>query len=221
MFEQQEENIEKSELELAIENRERKCIEFNVPNILGGQKVPLGKLRIRLATEAEQTKAASRAYEKYLKSDIKHDGNSDILENMKTCHILHSVCLDINSELPAFKAGPDWMSNNLGVDEIGILLANYNEVQRKFNPSKPEFDIDSLKQFSAYCSANSESRQPNRFIEQMPREGLAEIAERIAILYDLESKDNIKTMEQLRQANEEIDKLNDELAKLKAKSKKA
>lgn len=171
---------ELSELELAIEGRVRKTFEFEVPNVLGNGKKPLGKLRMRVPTALEQEKAIKKALDYAAKSEIPID--SEGLEAIKTCHILYVICLHITLERPAFP-GPEWMFKNLGVREIGILMANYYEMMRVVEPIEFDFGTDKLKSFAKLCYDYRNNDAPNIFLQSVTRDGIAEIAIRMGILY--------------------------------------
>lgn len=169
-----------SELELAIANRTRKTFEFEVPNILGHSKQPLGKIRMRPATLLEQEQAIKEAYAYADRLGSSRD--EDSMDNIKTNHILHKVCLHITLDRPAFK-GPAWMIENLGMQEIAILLNNYNEILRVVNPVKFDFDTERLQAFAELCSKHGDTEGPNLFLQELNRDAVAEIAIRIGILY--------------------------------------
>ena len=171
---------ELSELELAIINRERKTFEFDILDILGNTKKPLGKVKMRVATLFEQEEAIKGAQEYAEKNCSNLDPDSYV--NIKHCFILHKVCLRIGSNVPAFY-GPVWMIKNLGTQEIARLLNNYHEVLRIVNPSVFDFSNDKLKAFAEICAAYNDSDAPNIFLQDFSRSEVAEVAIRLGILY--------------------------------------
>jgi hypothetical protein len=172
--------VELSELEQAIIGRQRKAFEFEVPDVLGHNKKPLGKIRMRVATLAEQEKSIKEA-DAYAEKNVSLR-DPDAFENIKIAHVLHKVCLRINSDVPAFP-GPDFMIKNLGLQELAILSNNYNEMLRVVNPAKFNFDTVTLKAFAELCSKHEDTNGPNMYLQDYSRDHVAEIAIRIACLY--------------------------------------
>lgn len=178
-------DIELSELELAIENRQRKTHEFDVPDVLGQTGKSLGQVKMRIATVAEQDQAIREAHayaEKVARSAGSAAMDPDLLENAKTAHILHKVCRSVKTDSPAFSS-PDWMLSKMSVYELGILLNRYNEMVRAANPIEFKFGTEELEAFALLCSNLSDTNAPNSFLQDFSRDQVAEIAIRIAILY--------------------------------------
>lgn len=177
-----------SELELAIQNRERKAYPFEIKDMLGGTGKPLGKVEIRVATVAEQETAMVKARE-YIAEKAKEDqtflNDPDIVENAKTAHILHQVCRRPATNAykgPAFQS-PAWMLQNFGAVELGSILNAYNEVVRVSRPEKPVFHADFMRAFAKHCSENSGSKEPNEWLEQLNSQDVAEMLVCMAIMY--------------------------------------
>lgn len=186
---------ELSELEQAIETRERKAHEFEVPDILGQSGKALGKVRMVIPTIAEQDQAVKEAYAYAAKIGTT---DLDVIQNAKTAHILHKVCKSMKSNAPAFSS-PEWMLKKLAAFELGILLNNYNEMVRKAKePIEVEFDSERLQAFAVWCANSHNSKEPNQFLQNYNTEQITEIAVRMAILYHEVStrlKSEIKALE--------------------------
>lgn len=174
-------NTELSELELAIENRERKTYEFDIPDVLGQSGQPIGKVRMRIATVAEQDLAIKEAYAYANKMEI---SDPDLMSNAKAAHILHKVCRNAKSNAPAFSS-PKWMLEKMSAYELGVLNNNYNEMVRAAKKNIDlEFDSQMLEAFAQFCGNLSNSKEPNKFLQNYNSEQIAEIAIRMAILYN-------------------------------------
>ena len=173
-------DTELSEVERAAQDRVRKTFEVEIPDILGHNKKPLGKIRMREATMAEQEETIKKAYEYASKNVSLKDPDS--YENIKTVFMLHKVCLNITSDRPAF-VGPEWMLKHFGVQELAILLNNYNEIKRVINSEKRIFDTPTLEAFAELCAKYTHSDAPNIFLNELNRDAVAEIAIRIGVLY--------------------------------------
>jgi hypothetical protein len=180
-------NEELSELEIAINNRKRKTFEFDVPDVLGHNKKPLGKIRMRAATLLEQEKSITEAHAYAAKLGTS-SSDEDSFGNIKTVHILHKVCLKMNSDMVCFP-GPGYMLEKLGREEVAILLNNYNEMTRVISQIDCGFDTETLKAFSELCAAHGSTDAPNIFLQNLSRDQVAEIAIRIGILYHELSKE--------------------------------
>lgn len=178
-------DTELSELESLLENRTRKTVEFDVPDILGQSGQSLGKVKMRIATVYEQDTAIREAHG-YAELVAKNNGaaaiDSDLLENAKTAHILHKVCRNAKTDAPAFSS-PKWMLEKMSVYELGILLNSYNEMVRAANPVDWRFDNQDLEAFAELCSKQSGTSIPNMYLAKYQSAQIAEIAIRMAILY--------------------------------------
>lgn len=178
---------ELSELELAIQNRERKTFECEIQDVLGNSGKPLGKVFVRIATISEQEKAILES-NKYIEEKSKEAptvvSDLDFTQNVKTTHILHKVCLKKrgNIFMPAFST-PKWMLENLGALELGSLLDYYNEVVRVASNVKSKFSPDTLKAFAKFCSENTSSREPNEYLSKMSYDETAEALVLMSIMY--------------------------------------
>lgn len=179
-------DIELSELEKAIDGRERKSFVFEVPDVLGQSGKSLGQVKMRIATVAEQDQAIRDAHayaEKIAKNAGAASVDPDLLENAKTANILHKVCRNSKTDSPAFSS-PEWMLKKMSVHELGILLNNYNEMKKAaMRPLHFEFDTVQLEAFAQLCGDMSNSSLPNIYLQNYNEDQIAEIAIRMAILY--------------------------------------
>lgn len=171
-----------SELEQALENRVRKSFEFEVMDYLGGSKKVLGKIRIRVATLAEQNEALYLAH-KYIEKiarDSQAAMDPDVVNTAKAVFILWKVCLHPTENIPIFQRGPEWMMKNLSTDEIGKIMEYYQTVLREFSP----FDLDLSEQkviaIAEACAATAETDAPNIILSKFTTDQKAELIIRIS-----------------------------------------
>lgn len=184
-----EKDSELSELELAIQKRERKMFPCQLPDVLGMSGKSLGEVLLRVPTVAEQEKAIVES-NKYIQEKSKETPNvmsdPDFFQNVKTAHILHKVCFVKSKEgfkpRAAFKS-PAWMIENLGAMEIGALLDAYNEVIRSASNNKSKFSPENLRALAKYCHANTASKEPNEFLSKMSYEDVSEALVLMSIMY--------------------------------------
>lgn len=188
--------IELSELEQAIANRERKCFEFEVLDYIGGTKKPLGKIRIRIATVAEQDDAIYQAHN-YVQKVAKESNatyDPDLLENAKTAFILQKVCLRPNDNIPIFAQGAAWMLKNMSTDELAKILEYYNTVLREFSPFDLDLSYEKVMAIAEACAATAHTDAPNIILSKFTSDQKAELIIRISQKY-AESQNKVKELE--------------------------
>lgn len=203
-----EETEELSELELAIKSRKRKAFLEDVVDVAGFSKKPLGKVRIRLATLDEQDKSLKQA-EKYIKENNIYD--SDSIENIKTCFILHKVCLRYSPErtdedqldVPAFPTAK-YMIENLTLHEVASLLAKYREIERLSNP-KTTLTTEEMREFARMCYENMNNEVPNAVLKSLDHVSVANLAVCIGIMYHELNKAYEKVIQEKIELQEKLE----------------
>lgn len=137
------ENIEASELWLALTAvpRPHRIVDF--PRNLPGTNEPVGKLAIWPLTQEEQMASnaeADRFMKELLKNPQKKDeanlGYHHTFTNETAVQVLFRACRDPNSknfEKPAFPS-PGLLRAKLTADEIGVLFNSYLRVQSEVGP---------------------------------------------------------------------------------------
>ena len=176
-------DYEYSELELALMTRPKKHFEFQVVDVMGNGGKPIGKIRICHPSAKQQDQATDEAYA-YLEKVRKSKGaliDETTVVNAKTTFLLHKVCKHIQFDRPAFKSA-EWMLEQMSPYELGVLLANFNEVVRVTNPVDFDFDAEKLDAFAKLCYHNADTNAPNEFLAQLKTEYIAELAVRLGIM---------------------------------------
>ncbi len=176
-----------SELAKALSARERRAFEFDTAGFLGLGGAPLAKIKIRVATKAEQDRAVLAAY-KYIADlaanvglDAAAAADRDLLVDAKTCHILFAVCRDANN--PAYPAfpGPKWMMDHLSADELAVLLSCYAEALRMTGTIEMDLSAERLDGLVTALAASADSDAPNLHLLRFTREQLTELCVRLAL----------------------------------------
>lgn len=175
----------KSALVQAIEAHERKLFEFDAGAFMGISGKPIGKYKIRVATKAEADRAlvAAHRYVHEITGGMETAvRDSDILNDAKTCHILHQACRDSDSpsDFPAFPS-PRWMIEHLSTEQIAVLLNHYNECVKQEGPMRTELSNDTVEALASLCVNLSETDLPNAALVQCGREYLSELCIRLSL----------------------------------------
>lgn len=176
----------KNPLVLALEARlaERPTFEFDATSFMGPGQKPLGKVRLRVATKAEQDRAviaAHRYAEEIGKGGTAAISDDDILRDAKTAFILHDVCRQADDpKYPAF-LGPKWMMDHLSVDEIGVLLNHYNEVLAKSGPVVSDFSDATVDALASVLAEHAGNNLPDYTLARYTRAQLADLCVLLAL----------------------------------------
>ena len=193
--------IQKSNLALAIEQRERNSHEFDVQGFFGVGNKEVHKVSIRVNTKSEEDAAVVAAH-KYSKAvsegllDARQDG--DILSDGKAIEALFRACRAAGEEdgidYPAFP-GPQWMRKNLTTDQIATLLNLYQEVRRVEAPVPWTLTNDSVLNMAKVCAKASNTEIPDDYLGSRPKEWVTQafiiLSERFFTLveeFELEDK---------------------------------
>lgn len=117
----------KSAVALAIQERKRPLHEFDIGGFFGLGGKAIAKVKIRVATKAEADQAVVGAH-RYVKEIAGEIIDRDLLDDAKTCHILHAVVRDADDPevFPAF-ASPQWVRDQMSTDQLACILNLYNE----------------------------------------------------------------------------------------------
>lgn len=135
------EEIEPSELWLALTTLPRPTKEIPIPRNFPGTETPIGNIVMWPLTQEEQMAAnaeADRWTKNLLKDPQKKDeanlGYQHTYTNEVAVQVLYRACRDVkNIERPAFPS-PTLMRQKLSTDEIGVLFSEYCTVQAELGP---------------------------------------------------------------------------------------
>lgn len=116
---------------------------------------PLGQIAIRVLTQEEQANAAAEALkttrrkmgEDSTKPVPGEDGDAfqNVYGNIAACEVLQRACRNPEDlERPFFPSSGE-MRKHLSVDEIGVLMASYHEVQARLGPIMATMTDDEYK----------------------------------------------------------------------------
>lgn len=183
--------IELTELEQALLGRTRRTFEFEFKDYIGGTKLPLGKIRIRVATVEEQEQALIAAHE-YIVRKTKENKSSpsmeaatnaasdyDFINNVKAAFILHKVCLHPTADRVIF-SGPEAMMKAMSVDELAKVFEYYQAVLKEFSPFDLELTEEKVEAIAEACAATAETDAPNIVLSHWTTAQKAELIIRLS-----------------------------------------
>lgn len=184
----------KSPLVKAIEARPRKTHLFRVNEFLGLPGPEVHHVEIRVAVKEEENRAVDRArsYVKSLAANEESRTDPDLIDDAKTCHILHTVCREAgNPEIGGAFLSPEWMVKHFTTDHIACLLNLYNEVRKKEGPSPKELTDEVIESAFGLCVSGIESDEaiPQMVLASWNRETLSEAFVAMSIKLDVTRRD--------------------------------
>lgn len=111
----------------------------------GADGAPVAQLRVWVLTQEEQIIAAAsaekqtrdilkRASQDVPKSDEAREGYEAVYGNCAACEVLFRACRNLEDPKRNFFPSVVKMRETLTVDELGVLMNVYNEVQSKLGP---------------------------------------------------------------------------------------
>ncbi len=173
-----ESECEKSELALAIEQRERKLYPFDVQGFLalGDREVP--KLEIRALTKSEENLALVAAHvhaKAYAKDDADTRGDTDLLDDLKLCEALQRACFVAGDKtkgghpIQAFPGGK-WMEKHNSSEQIAVLHNLLMEVRKAESPMLWDIDMETVLSLAEGCAKTRDGNMPEVVLASCSRE---------------------------------------------------
>lgn len=148
----------KSPLMQAIEARARKTHLFQVNEFLGLPGPEVHHIEIRVATKEEENRAVDLAHS-FVKANASNEESRkdpDFLDDVKSCHILHTVCREAgNAELGGAFLGCEWMVKHFTTDHIACLLNLYREVRKAEGPAPKELNDETVEAILGACGQSA------------------------------------------------------------------
>lgn len=174
------ETEEKSEIALAIEQRERKLYEFDVEGFfaLGDKKIP--KLAIRALTKAEENSAIIAAHasaKEWAKGDNDARSDADLLDDLKLKESLQRACFVAGQTtkgghpIQAFPGGR-WMERNMSTEQLAVLHNLQLEVRKAESPLLWEIKLEDIRSLAEGCAKTRDSNMPELLLAPCSREYL-------------------------------------------------
>lgn len=172
--------VEKSELALLIEQRERKLYPFDVAGFLGlgGKEVPrLGFRSLKKIEENSACEAAHVTVEKYAKGDKDTRADNDLLDDLKLCECLQRACYLPDQKtknghpIQAFPGGR-WLEENFSTEEIAVLHNHLLEVCKAESPMLWDIKLEDVMSLAEGCAKAKETDLPETMLSVATREWL-------------------------------------------------
>jgi hypothetical protein len=171
---------EKSEIALAIEQRERKLHEFDVEGFfgLGGKKIP--KLAIRVLTKFEENQAIVAAHansKEWARGDNDARADADLLDDLKLKEALRRACFVAGvatkggHPIQAFPGGR-WMEQNLTTEQLAVLHNLLLEARKSESPMLWEIKMQDVLSLAEGCAKTCGSDMPEAMLSVCSREYL-------------------------------------------------
>lgn len=179
-MEQQTEPTGKSELALAIEQRERKLHEFEVQGFFGLGDKPIHKIGMRVAFKDDEDRAliAAHTWMKQKAGELDEAlRDNDLIGDTKLVEILNRVCFSVEEKTkagvpyPAFPS-PQWMKSNLTTDQLAVLINLYHEVRKVEGPMLWDIGLDKVREIAEACYAHRAGPIPEQLLAPCSREWL-------------------------------------------------
>lgn len=192
----------KSEVVAQLEARKRKLFDFEAQNFVGPGQGVIGKVKVRVATKAEQDRAIVSAHQyvaRLTKGTEQAATDNDILMDAKTVHILHTVVRDADSPdaITAFPS-PQWMMEHLSRDEISVLLNHYNYVAAQCTPLQVDISEERVDAIAEFCAQHAGDDLSTIRLLTCDREYLTELVVALSVkLKNLEAANDINASKDL------------------------
>lgn len=190
----------RGELAKALAERKPRYHEFDAGSLVTIGDKPVGKVKVRLATKAEQDAAlvAAHKYVKRITAEAPAAAeDSDILDDAKNAYILATVMRDAESP-DAFPAVPhgEFLMQKTTTHEIAAMLNAYTEVVRREQHTLTDVTDAGIEQMAlAIVELEDEGRDPQEALMRGSREFLAEAVISLSRFYvdAAEERDALKT----------------------------
>lgn len=187
----------KSSLVAAIEEKNKRrnldAVEYDVAGFFGFGGEAVHKVKVRVATKAEQDQALLEAYaaiENAAKKAESLRSDVDYCNGKKAVMLLGEAIRDARdpNSLSAFPS-PEWIEENLTPDQIAILLNLYNREVAKAAPAAIKFDADQVETLMSVCGTAYETDLPERALLHFSRDQMVELFIQASIVARVRSEE--------------------------------
>ncbi len=205
-------NVEASELWLALTQIPRPHKMVDIPRCFPGTDTPVGQVAMWPLTQEEQMAVnaeADRFTKKLLQDPQKRDeanlGYQHTFANEVAVQILSRVCRDVKDlSKPAFPS-PKQMRQHLTADEVGVMFSQYLVIQLELGPIVAEMSDEEMEGWikrivvggSAFPFASLSAEAQSRLVLFM--------ASRLCSLQTATSLPGLPLEEQLQSAAEDLE----------------
>jgi hypothetical protein len=171
---------EKSEIALAIEQRERKLHPFDVRGFLGLGDKEIPKLAIRYLLKHEENLALVAAHasaKEYARDDNDARSDAELLDDLKLAEALQRACYvdgkttKQGHPIQAFPGGR-WMEKNFSTEQIAILHNLQFEVRKAEHPLLWDIELEDVRAVAEGCARTRETDIPEAMLARYSREHL-------------------------------------------------
>lgn len=172
---------QQSPIALAIEQRGRKFVPFDVQGFFGLRGEDILKIDFRVPVAGEEDTAVIAAHD-YAAKRAQGDAapaaqDLDLLDSAKLVEVLHRCCFQHAEDAkpdavryPAFDGGPKWMRDNLTKDQIAALYNCLLEVKQAASPLRNTIDLPTVERLARACWVARETDVPEMVLADCDRE---------------------------------------------------
>lgn len=175
-----DEEVYKSEIAAAIEQRERKLYEFDVGGFFSLGDRPVPRLAIRALTKSEENAALVAAHalaKEWARGDADTRSDADLLDDLKLKEALQRACFVAGKTtkgghpIQAFPGGR-WMEDHFTTEQIAVLHNLLLEVRRAESPLLWSIELADVMALAEGCAKTRDSDMPEALLASCSREYL-------------------------------------------------
>jgi len=173
-----DDQVERSEIATAIEQRERKLYEFDVSGFFGLGDKPIPKLAIRDPMKGEENAAIAAAHvvaKAWAKGDQDTRSDADLLDDLKLKEVIQRCCFVAGQKtkqgdpIQAFYGGK-WMEEHFSTGQIAVIHNLILEVRKAESPALWDIKLEDVMALAEGCAKTRDSDMPEALLAPCSRE---------------------------------------------------